>query len=372
MPKVAGKSGAKPAGKSAGRETAPLPGRPPTIIDVAKLAHASKSTVSNVLQGKPHVNEQTRERVLQAIVELGYRTNVAARNLRQRSRVVGVLVGDLRNPFHAEIAALIEQCAGVEQHTILLATTGGLPEQEAARVEALIEHRVAAVVFVAFSGDVSVMRTIPDDVCRLFVSFRAAGATSIAVDEDEGAKLAIGHLRALGHEQIAYVSTSLEHEPQTDEARHAAYVCALQASGVDPEGVPGLRLKADGQRSPAALKDEMMGLLRSKSRPTAIFAASDFTAIEVMEAADVAGLRIPRDLSVVGFDDISIAGLSRISLTTVAQPMSQLANHAVRLAIAAPTTRRRRDVLLPPRLVVRNSTAQAPRPAHAAARRRRG
>lgn len=360
-----GSGGQGPGGHASGR-----PGKSPTIIDVAKLAHASKSTVSNVLQGKTHVNEQTRERVLQAIAELGYRTNVAARNLRQRSRVLGVLLGDLRNPFHAEIAALIERRAGAEQHTILLATTGALPEQEAAQVEALIEHRVAAVIFVAFSGETSVLRSIPDDVCRLFVSFSAAGATSIAVDQNEGAKLAVEHLLSLGHRRIAYVSTSLEHEPQTDETRYEGYVRTLQAHGIDAKGMPGLRLKADGQRSPEALKEEMIGLLRSPSRPTAIFAASDFTAIEVMEAADAAGMEIPGDLSLVGFDDIAVAGLSRIALTTVAQPLAELADRAVRQAIALPTARRPKSVLLPPRLVVRGTTAPLRRPARSRAARR--
>lgn len=356
MSRLDGKANAKAAKRSASVSSR----KPPTIIDVAKRAHASKSTVSNVLQGKPHVNEQTRERVLQAIADLGYRTNVAARHLRQRSRVLGVIVGDLRNPFHAEIAARIEQRASAEQHTMLLASTNGLPAQEKARVQALIEHRVAAVIFVAFSGASGVLKMIPDDVCRLFVSFSAPGGTSIAVDENLGAKLAVEHLLSLGHRRITYVSTTLEHEPQTDEARYAGYVQALREHGLEAEELPMLRLK-DGDSSPEAIKAQMVDLLTAAHRPTAVFAASDFTAIEAMQVADAAGLRIPQDLSVVGFDDIAVAGLSRISLTTIAQPMAELADYAVRRAIAPPTVRRRRNVVLTPRLVVRRSTAAAPR-----------
>lgn len=347
----------KASAKATGRRGSVPPGKPPTIIDVAKLAHASKSTVSNVLQGKPHVNEQTRERVMQAIEELGYRTNVAARHLRQRSRVLGVIVGDLRNPFHAEIAALIEERASAERHTMLLASTSGLPTQEEARVQALIEHRVAAVIFVAFSGEPKVLKMIPDDVCRLFVSFHAPGGTSIGIDEHHGAKLAIEHLLSLGHRQIAYVSTTLVHEPQTDEARYAGYVDTLQEHGIEAGGLPILRLQ--DEVPPDAVKARMVDLLTGTERPSAVFATSDFTAIEVMEAADAAGLSIPADLSVVGFDDIAAAGLSRIALTTVAQPMGELAGYAVRRAIAQPTARRRRDVVLASRLVVRNSTAPA-------------
>jgi LacI family transcriptional regulator len=345
--------------------------KPPTIIDVAERAGTSKSTVSNVLQGKTHVDERTRARVLEAIAELGYRTNVAARHMRQRPQVLGVVVGDLRNPFHAEIAAHIERCANAVQHTILLATTSGRPEQEALRVEALVEYRVAAVLFVAFSGDASVLRAIPQDVPRLFVSVRSPGGTSISIDEEDGARLAVEHLLSLGHERIAYVSTTLEHEPRTDEARFAGYARTLAAHGIDAKRSPAVRLAGNGATTPEQVRAELIELLTSDPRPTAVFTASDFTAIEVMEAADSAGLDIPGDLSVVGFDDIAIAGLSRISLTTIAQPMAELADRAVSRAIAKPTSRRARNVLLPPRLVVRESTGPIRPAARASARRRR-
>jgi LacI family transcriptional regulator len=330
--------------------------KPPTIIDVAERAHVSKSTVSNVLQAKPHVSEQTRDRVLAAIAELGYRTNVAARHLRQRSRVLGVVAGDLHNPFHAEVAALIEQRASAEGHTMLLATTNGLPTEEQARVQALIEHRVAAVIFLAFSGSTEVLTMIPDDVCLLFVSSRARGGISITVDDNQGPKLAVEHLLSLGHRRIAYVSTTLGHEPQVDEARYAGYARTLREHGIDAGALPALRLR-DVKSSPEIVRTRLVELLSAAPRPSAVFASSDFGAIEVMEAADAAGLSIPENLSVVGFDDISVAALSRIALTTVAQPIAALADHAVRCAIAPPTARRRRDVVLAPQLVVRGSTA---------------
>jgi len=334
------------------------PDKAPTIIDVARRANASKSTVSNVLQGKIYVREQTRARVLQAMAELGYRPNVAARNLRQRPRVLGVLVGDLRNPFHAEIAALIEQQATAAQHTILLATTGGQATQESERVEALIEHRVAAVLFVAFSGDRAVLRSIPEDVPRVFVSFRGRGGTSISVDEARGARLAVEHLVSLGHERIAYVSTTLGHEQQTDKARYAGYLSTLETHGIDVGAVPSLRLEGQADASTDTVLAALTQFLHAEPRPTAVFAASDFTAIEVIEAADLVGLKVPADLSVVGFDDIAISRLSRISLTTIAQPMGELAARAVQRALAPPTARGAKNVLLAPRLVVRDSTAR--------------
>jgi LacI family transcriptional regulator len=345
-------------------------GRPPTIIDVAERAGTSKSTVSNVLQGKAHVDERTRARVLDAIAELGYRTNVAARHLRQRPRVLGVVVGDLRNPFNAELATHIAHCASIAEHTILLATTNALREQEALRIKALVEHRVAAVLFLSFSGDETVLRTLPDDIPRLFVSFQAPGGTSIDVDEEAGAHLAVEHLSSLGHERIAYVSANLQHEPRTDAARFAGYTGAMESLGLDHRGVPGVRLTGNGDTTPEEIREQLTSLLTRPDRPTAIFGMSDFTAIEVMEAADSIGLRIPEDLSVVGFDDIALAGLSRIALTTIAQPLGELADRAVKRALVDPPPRRSRNILLPPRLVVRGSTGPARRRARRVGARR--
>jgi LacI family transcriptional regulator, galactose operon repressor len=317
--------------------------------------------VSNVLQGKEHVEEATRARVLEAIAELGYRPNVAARYLRQRSQVLGVVVGDLRNPFHAEIAALIEQYAGEQQHTIVLVTTNGSAATEAARVQALIEHRVAAILFIAFSGDRSVLEMIPPDTRRLFVSFRGPRATAISVDGRKGAQLAVEHLLSLGHRRIAYISTTLAQESHNDKARVSGYRRTLERQGVPVDEDLVLRVTGSPGEGAEAVERRLRELLLSRRRPTAIFAASDFTALEVMEAADSAGIEIPEELSVVGFDDIAIAHLSRVSLTTVAQPMAELAERAVTAAVSGPDDGDARSILLPPRLVVRGSTGPAPR-----------
>jgi LacI family transcriptional regulator len=350
--------------------------KPPTIIDIARVAGTSKSTVSNVLRGRVHVEPATRARVLKASEELGYRINIAARHLRQRPRVLGVVVGDLRNPFDAEMAAFIEQAATAASYTILLVTTNGSAERERERLEVLLEHRVAGVLFVSFSGDASVLSTIAPDTPWLFVSCRGSGGASISVDEREGARLAVEHLAALGHRRIAYVSTTLAHQPLMDTARHASYRRAMKGLGLETRGLPGMRLKAGEDTSAEAVHSRLRALLADPDRPSAVYAASDFTAVEVMDAADAIGLRVPRNLSIVGFDDIALAGLERIALTTVAQPTTQLAEHAVRLALGQIDLGvSGADVSLAPRLVVRGSTARdrgaaPPSRARAAARRR--
>jgi LacI family transcriptional regulator len=351
--------------------THPRP-RAPTIIDVARRAGTSKSTVSNVLQGKEHVQAATRARVLEAIDALGYRMNVAARHLRQRPNVLGVMMGDLRNPFHAEMAVLIEQYAYAAGHTILLVTTDGSPEREAQRIQALVEHRVGAVLFAAFSGKSAVLDLIPPETPRVFVSFANRAGRSVTVNERLGARLAVEHLLALGHTRIGYASTSLEHEPpRSDQARYAGYRRTLAAHGIDTAGLPSVRIVGEADAPANLVREQLMALLTGRDRPTAVFAYSDFTAIEVMEAADAVGLEIPRDLSVVGFDDVGIARIPRIALTTVAQPMAKIAERAVRIAVTPQDggpLPRSRDVRLDPTLVVRGSTAP---PVRSSARRRR-
>jgi LacI family transcriptional regulator len=331
----------------------------PTIIDIARVAGTSKSTVSNVLRGKAHVEPATRARVLQVSEELGYRINIAARHLRQRPRVLGVVVGDLRNPFDAEMAAFIEQAATAASYTILLVTTNGSAERERQRLKVLLEHRVAAVLFVSFSGARSVLSALEHDTPWLFVSCRGSGGTSISVDEREGARLAVEHLAALGHRRISYVSTTLAHQPRMDAARYAGYTRAMKALGLQAGGLPGVRLKAGEDGSEDAVHARLREMLAGEDRPSAIYAASDFTAVEVMDAADAVGLRVPRELSIVGFDDIALARLTRISLTTVAQPTVQLAERAVQAAIEQiEVGAAGRSYSLAPRLMARGSTAR--------------
>src|SRR5579875_636417 len=141
--------------------------RAPTIFDVAAEAGVSKSTVSNVLQGKVPVLAVTRQRVLDAMDQLGYEPNAGARYMRQRSRILGVVVGDLQNPFYAELAAEIEESAAKRNHTILLATTGDVPEREVERVRTLVQHRVAAMIFLCITGKAA-LRAVGGDVPSLF------------------------------------------------------------------------------------------------------------------------------------------------------------------------------------------------------------
>lgn len=335
---------------------------PPTIIDVAELSGVSKSTVSNVVRGTVNVAPATRRRVLEAIAVLGYRPNAVARHLvRRRTSTIGVVVGDLANPFYSELAKLVEQRSSDAGFATIICNTDGRPASERARIESLLEHRVAGVMMLQFSGERSLVRELRDEgVPLVVVSCWEEGCDCVAVDDERAAGLGVRHLVDLGHRRIAYLSSGLV-EPVTDRARFLGYRAALAAAGTD--GRDDLVLHWE---SPAYLRSELrfragvQRMLERRDAPTAFFASNDLVAIDLLETLQELGVRVPGDVSLVGFDDIAIAGLARVSLTTVAQPRDRLARAGTDVLIdriergdELPL----RHVRLPARLVERSSTA---------------
>jgi LacI family transcriptional regulator, galactose operon repressor len=331
--------------------------RLPTVLDVARLAGVSKTTVSDVIREQGSVAATTRARVFEAIETLGYRPNIAARSLKlQRTEVLGVVAGDFFDPFNAEVTAHIEREAAGKGYRVLLATTGDSRIAEASGVQSLLEYRVAALIFVGFSGDARVAELLGTGPPTIFISYESPLGSSVTIDEKKGGDIATTHLVELGHRRIAYLSTTFAGQKQLDRSRISGYRRALRRAGITPSDDLVLRLGG----IPGAEREAIVhGLLSRKDRPTAIFASSDITALELMGYVDRIGLDIPDDLSVVGFDNIAVAGLPRISLTTVAQASAQMAKLAVEAAIA-----RLQDPGLPlgtqliqPELIVRRSTA---------------
>jgi len=337
--------------------------RHPTILDVASHAGVSKSTVSNVVRELPGVSEATRRRVRTAISELGYRPNILARQLvQQRTSILGVVVGDLANPFFAEMAKSVERHAAARGYTAMFCNTEGDSQSELAGVETLLEHRVAGFVFLAFSGDSRTMQDILQrQVPAVFVSCGAEWGDVVSVDDAFGGRLGTGHLLEAGHRRIAYLSIP-ELEDESDRARWDGYREALKEAGRGPElkiswSPPADRARINGVERP--LLDAFIG----PERVTAVFASNDVAAIGLQEFADRVGLHVPGAISIVGFDDVPMAGLARIALTTVAQPRDELA----RLGIATVADRIEGRLSGPPKrtvvdvnLVVRKSTAQLP------------
>ena len=337
--------------------------KPPTIFDVAAEAGVSKSTVSNVVRGAEQVSVGTRERVLQAIERLNYKPNTIARQfVNQRTTILGVLLGDLGNPYYAQMAQVVERAAFGFGYTTMFCNIEGAGEIAVSGVEALLGHRVAGIVFLAFVA----RRSRVDDALQragvpiVFLGLSEAWGDSVGPQDTPGGRLATNHLLELGHRRIAYVRTPLV-ERSGDHARYAGYRSAMLRAGAQPLPVfawePGADVARIGRRNVT-----LEAAIGGDEGPTALFASNDIGAIALIEACESAGMRIPDGVSVIGFDDIAIASLSRISLTTVAQPLHFQAERAVSLLLerienpAIPS----RHVRVPVQLRVRDSTAPVP------------
>lgn len=345
------------------------PGRkPPTIFDVAAEAGVSKSTVSNVVRGVAEVSQATRERVLAAIARLDYRPNRIARQfVQQRTTILGVLLGDLSNPYYAQMAQVVERAAFRFGYTTMFCNIEGADDIATAGVDALLGHRVAGIVFLAF---VARRSAINESLQRagvpiVFLGLSESWGDSVGPEDAAGGRLATQHLLQLGHQRIGYVRTPLV-ERSGDQARYAGYRAAMRNAGRKPLPAfawsPGADVVRVGGRS---LSFEEA--IRGRGAPTALFASNDIGAIALIEACESVGLSVPESMSVVGFDDIAIAGLRRLSLTTVAQPLDFQAEQAVALLLERIENPHipPRHVRVPVELRVRKSTA-------AIGRRRRG
>lgn len=292
--------------------------KPATILDVARLAKVSKSTVSNVIRDAKGIAPQTIARVRAAIDELGYRPNVLARQLvQQRTNVLGVVVGDLANPFFSEMTKQIERYAGQHGYQVMFCNTQIDQHVELAGLRALLDYRIAGLIFLAYAGDAESTRLVTTSrVPALFLTCSADWGDVVSPDDEKGGRIATEHLLALGHRRIAYV-TDTSVEDAADHGRQAGYRDAMAKAGL-PVAVHRWQEEASIEK-----------LLLGDDRVTGVFCSNDFGAIELLDAADRLGIRVPQDLSVVGFDDVTLASLRRINLTTVAQPKEMMARIAV-------------------------------------------
>jgi DNA-binding LacI/PurR family transcriptional regulator len=316
----------------------------PTIMDVANLSGVSKSTVSNVLRGAGRVSEATRSRVLESIEALGYRPNSLARDLvRRRSNTIGVVLGDLANTFYADLVKLLERRISEAAYTTIVCNTDGRLELERARVEMLLERAVSGVVMLQFGGDGSVLDELAlARVPVVVISCWDERADCVAVDDRAGMAAAVEHLYGLGHRRIAHVTSHLV-EDSTRAARYAGYERAMRRHGLEP-----LLLDADA--------DDL-----ARDGLTAYAAANDVIAIGLIDVLEARGVRVPEDVSVVGFDGTDLGAHPRIALTTVAQPRGRLIAEGVALLLQrmGGDAGAARHVRLEPELVVRSSAAAA-------------
>jgi len=330
-----------------------------TIKDIAREIGMSPSTVSRALSDSPLVNAATKERICRVARRLGYERNEVARALVMGSSgAVGLVVPDITNPFFSDIARGVGEIADRAGYGVILCNTSGRVDRELSYVRLLRRKRVDGLVLCSTTVDAPHLReVVRGKVPFILVSRLCANEDLpyVMTDDRQGARLAVEHLIALGHERIGFIGGP--ENVQSSRDRFLEYIAVLEEN--ECPIVEAWHHFAEFTQE--AGREAGRRLLALTDRPTAVFAANDVTALGVLEVAEGMGLRIPEDLSLVGYDDISYASLPRIQLTTIAQPaveMGQIAADWLFSRIATEDMAALQRVLSP-RLVVRSTTGPA-------------
>lgn len=343
-----------------------------TIQQVAKAANVSPSTVSNLLNGRSNrMLPETRRRVEDAISQLGYRPNRAARQLRTgRTQTIGLVVPSVGNPFWGAFARHVESAALAMGYHVLLCNSERDPDLEAQYVDELWSDGISGVVLCSSLPSLEHMAPNIARGMRIVAFDRGAqaddpeGLVSISIDNAVGAQLATSHLLELGHRRLAFISGSLRSVNRKD--RYRGFATALEAAGLDPSAAvvwPGEKSGTFGDEAADLGRGAARELLARDEAPTGFIAVNDMCALGVCRGIRDAGLEVTRDVSVVGFDDIVLADLYDPPITTIRQPMHDMAAAAVMeltARIEDPDLRQGKSLLLRPELIVRDSTAPPP------------
>jgi len=302
----------------------PAKSKRPTIRDVASVAGVSKSLVSLVIRGKPGVSPASRGAVLKAVAELDYRPNAMARGLVQsQTRIVGVVVSDLSNPFFGDVVSGIQQRARELGYRVLFSTGDRQQDLEVEAINSLLELRVDGLILagprIELKAIADVGRSVP-----LVVLHRSTADTqsdSVTNDDLAGAQTAVEHLASLGHTRIAHIDGG---PGAGAEARREGYVKAMHRLGLGQHIVI-----AAGGFTEKPGRQGAQEILSKRPLPTAVFAANDLCAIGALNAFEEAGLTIPEDISLMGYDNTSVAALRHVSLTSIHQPSVTMGRMAV-------------------------------------------
>lgn len=336
-----------------------------TIRDVARAANVSISTVSHVLSGKRPTSGPTRRRVEAVIERLGYRPNSVAQSLVwRRPFALGLIIPDITNPYFPAFARGAEDRVRERGYTLVLGNSDYDPRREFSYLDLVRSQQLAGAIYCL--GDemspilAELRRAVQEGLAVVLVHSPLANVPTVCADNRQGGCLAAKHLLALGHRRIGVVSALPLDEGMAE--REAGFLDALRAAGlaVDRAAIPA----AYGDHQIEGGRRATVELLAHEPELTAIFVLNDLMALGALEGARASGRRVPRDLSIIGFDDIPFSALANPPLTTVGQPIRQLGEQAADLLLhviehgtAPQPDRGVPNLLVPNELIHRGSTA---------------
>ena len=328
-----------------------------TIKDVARACGVAPSTVSNALSGSGYVRDDTRAQVLDAAKRLGYRASSVARGLRmQRSWSVGLLLADIANPWFPELVRVVEDVLWSAQINLVLCNTDYQAEKEDTYLRHLIDKRVDGLILASTGAESPAVPRLQAEGVPLVMLNRRHGSVAtdyVGMDNKGGVAAAVAHLAELGHSRIGFIAGRISSSAASERREGYLFAMAAHFGAAPPE------LIAQGDYSIVSGFEATRRLLALTPPPTAIVSANDFMAYGAIDAITRAGMSVPRDISVTGFDDILLSGLSLIRLTTVRPPTWKLGATAAELLLKRVGKKAlglRESVILPSELVVRGTT----------------
>jgi LacI family transcriptional regulator len=329
-----------------------------TSRDVARTAGVSQATVSRVLQCSDNVTDETRKRVMNAVAETGYEPNVLARAMKtQRTQTIGVVVARITNPYYPQlIEALSAELASANQRMVLWTSEGA---GDASALEAIRQRMVDGVVFTTVTAESvplheALRRNAP--VVTLNRSVEGIACDQVTSDNLAGSAQVVQYLVGVGHSRLGFIGGPIG--PSTSAERERGFRQGVAAAGLHVDERLCQRGDFSHEDGHAAMRD----LLALEEPPTAVFCVNDLTAMGAIDGARSLGRDVPEDVWVVGYDDIAMSSWEGYDLTTVRQPITQMAALAVKLLlrrIGEPETKPRHH-RYPHELVVRGSTARTP------------
>lgn len=328
-----------------------------TIQDVAKKAGVSVATVSRVLNSSPSVSQEAKEKVMNAIKELNYHPNLLGRNLRRmETKMILALLPNISNPFYARIVKGIEDVGHKNGYNVMLCNTDSDIKRERIYLELLKNRLSDGVIFMAPEMDKDELTLIGQNypVVQCCEYKEGASVSHVSIDNFAAAYKAVKHLTGLGHQRIAMISS--DNKFLSTKQREAGYKKALEDEGIK---IDEALIKYGDYGFKSGLRAAKQ-LLLPDLRPTAIFAISDLMAVGVIRAVKEAGLKVPEDVAVVGFDDISFASMYDPMLTTISQPKYDLGCVAMELLLKHINEKlsEPQNIILEHELIIRESTVK--------------
>jgi len=332
-----------------------------TIADVARRAGVSKMTVSRVINDSGYISQETRQRVEQAIEELGYIPNALARSLRfKQTRTIALILTDITNPFFTTVARGVEDTASEQGFSVIFCNTDESPTEEAEYVNVLMQKQVDGLLLVPTGCSPDSLVPLQDQKLPFVLLVRhipGAAADTVRCDSEGGAYALTQHLLALGHTRIAILSGPEDVTTASD--RVLGYRRALREAGIEPDE----SLTFFGEYTVDGGYRMAREVIAIQPRPTALFASNNFIAVGAMRALHEAGLAVPGDISLAAFDDLPLSYVGDPFLTVIEQPAYLMGVRATELLLerlagkepAAP-----QEVILPTRLIPRISTGPVP------------